>query len=419
VYLTANKSNSLITFALGVPYERLIGWHKLWTILAIVVGCLHVCCAYRAGETGDEISIYGLYENQPDLIKFAFDGDHNTTGAVALLAMIGLFVFSAASIFRRLLFEFWYLPHVISAIVAGVCVSMHGAGGIIFVLVWWGVDIATRYALMAGILYPHQAAIRKLPGDIVEISFPKPASFEYEAGQYIMIAIPTLSVIQFHPFTMSSSPHQDTVTLHIKALGRWTRRLGDLADKGGPINILMEGPYGKLMIDLDDVERYKMVLMISGGIGVTPMQSIANGLLHEMEDQGRDIKKLRFVWTVRSRDMIRAMRDNGDRDSLEGTTIYDNKLTSDAVDVNIYLTRKGPDEETEELSAVKDGRPDFDVIFQEMKQAAIDENETVVAVCVCGPTPMVDACRAASRKWSDGLCKGGVKFDFHEETFEL
>ncbi len=295
VFLTANKSNSLITFALGVPFERMITWHVLWSLCAVATAGLHLYCAYFEGENDNRRrrlsgcphyerllhgdgdghdgdgdgdggnSIFGLNGPNPNLFKFLFDGDNNTTGTVALLAMAALVVFSLFPIFRRWAFELWYIPHVAGAVVAGIFAVIHGAE-IVVVLIWWAIDVATRYVLMAGILYPHKASLRVLPGDIVQISFPKPKStFHYEAGQYVMISIPKLSFSQFHPFTVSSSPHQPQVTLHIKALGRWTRRLKELAETQSEVSFLMEGPYGKLMVELENENRYKMMLLVSGG----------------------------------------------------------------------------------------------------------------------------------------------------------
>jgi ferredoxin-NADP reductase len=40
----------------------------------------------------------------------------------------------------------------------------------------------------------------------------------------------------------------------------------------------MDGPYGNPAIDIDG-DKYKIFMMISGGIGITPMQSITNELL--------------------------------------------------------------------------------------------------------------------------------------------
>ena len=71
---------------------------------------------------------------------------------------------------------------------------------------------------------------------------------------------------KWHPFSISSSPHQEVVTLHIRNVGYWTNKLYQIADTCADINILLEGPYGSLAVDLFS-ERYKMIMLFSGGIG--------------------------------------------------------------------------------------------------------------------------------------------------------
>eukprot|EP00494_Astrolonche_serrata_P001234 UN01240 len=69
---------------------------------------------------------------------------------------------------------------------------------------------------------------------------------------------------------------------------------------------MIEGPYGKPGLDIHS-DRYKSFLLISGGIGVTPMQSICNKLLYDMEC-GRPLEKLYFVWACRDKAMVNLCR---------------------------------------------------------------------------------------------------------------
>lgn len=439
--LLANKANSLITFVLGIPFERLIVWHQLWSYLAVATTAMHLWCAYTLGvtlpgshgrrmesiqEAGEERNLSGDAPNvfidtmysrngiDPDLIKYTYETDVNTTGTLALLCMVALIIPSTFSILRRWLFEFWYVPHVVLAMAASILSIIHGSTAMIFAVAWWVIDLATRYILMTGFFYPKKASIRALPGDIVELSFPKPDKFHYNAGQFIMIAVPKIGFSAFHPFTVSSSPHQDTVTLHIKVLGKWTKKLQKLASQEKGVAFSMEGPYSNLNLNLDDQERYKSVLLISGGIGVTPMYSVGNDLLHQMTKRGRDISKLLFVWAIRSPDVLVAMKDQGDRNPIE--TVLNS--THEALELDIYVTDKNPDlEASKRDTSITEGRPDFDKIFSDMKKAAESKGEKFVAVLVCGPTSLIDTAREACRRWSDAC--GGIQFDFHEETFEL
>jgi predicted ferric reductase len=52
----------------------------------------------------------------------------------------------------------------------------------------------------------HTCKIIRLPSNVIKIEFPK-KNFDYKAGQYVFIAIPALSYFEWHPFSISSSPH--------------------------------------------------------------------------------------------------------------------------------------------------------------------------------------------------------------------
>jgi NADPH oxidase len=74
-------------------------------------------------------------------------------------------------------------------------------------------------------------------------------------------------VFAAHPFSISSSPKQSTVTLHIRRAGDWTDALHRLALKTNEVSILIEGPYGNLSMNLFGSDRYKYVVLVCGGIG--------------------------------------------------------------------------------------------------------------------------------------------------------
>lgn len=59
------------------------------------------------------------------------------------------------------------------------------------------------------------------------IIFPKPLNFQYKSGQWIRIACPTLKTNEYHPFTLSSAPHETCLSVHIRAVGPWTTNIRD------------------------------------------------------------------------------------------------------------------------------------------------------------------------------------------------
>jgi ferric-chelate reductase len=169
--------------------------------------------------------------------------------------------------FRRRLFEVFYYLHVMF-VFGVVCGALSHTGILVpmLVLCTWGVDVFLRSIVMARTLYPQKAKLRILSDTVVELSFPKIRGFDYNPGQYIYVALPELSFLEWHPFSLSSAPKMKTVTLHIRRAGDWTNALYELAKKKSEVSIMMEGPYGSLGVDLVG-DRYKMVMLVSGGIG--------------------------------------------------------------------------------------------------------------------------------------------------------
>lgn len=64
--------------------------------------------------------------------------------------------------------------------------------------------------------------------DVTHLRFQRPLDFDYKSGQWVRIACVALGTTEYHPFTLTSAPHEDTLSLHIRAVGPWTTRLREL-----------------------------------------------------------------------------------------------------------------------------------------------------------------------------------------------
>ena len=175
---------------------------------------------------------------------------------------------------------------------------------------------------------------------------------EHDIGQYCFINIPAISTIEWHPFTISSAPCVDKYTSHhIKNMGNneWTGKLYALAkkyDDDDPsiridssdyidtqvfgesvtmeyesesvrnnrekksITAVKRGKYSNLVVSIDgpygipiQLTKYTHILLVAGGIGVTPMHSYFKYLYTAMSQnapQFQHIKKIRLLWSIRS-----------------------------------------------------------------------------------------------------------------------
>jgi len=346
---------------------------------------------------------------------------------LVFLCSMGALVFMSFPPIRRKFWDVWLRAHWVLFIVAGVAGMIHGASGIATGLGMWFVDVLVRYFFMACLKYPQKVEATSLPGNMVRIKFPK-GDFQYKAGQYIFLCVPGLSLFEWHPFSLSSSPHQAFVTCHLRVLGDWTKRLHTLVSESvSPhLDIRMEGPFGTPSVDLSS-ETYKCILLISGGIGVTPMQSICNDLLYQHKVKGRMLKKVWFVWTLRDLQMLTdVLHGNDEEKKNPQTEAADCLLTKNSVPsesasaatpevlvADFYISLP-PQQEIRQQN-VKLGRPNFSEIFEKMAEIATATGESKVAVLVCGPMPMVtDISQLAVQKTT-----AQVQFHVHSEVFQL
>ena len=90
-------------------------------------------------------------------------------------------------------------------------------------VVLWGGDVFVRKILMT-LTYPREASITAVTDAIIELKVAK-EHFDFNQGQYAYSAVSELSLFQWHPFNMSSSPHQREITFHIRKCGGWTKAL--------------------------------------------------------------------------------------------------------------------------------------------------------------------------------------------------
>lgn len=268
--------NNILELVFGISFERALYWHKMVSFSAILITLYHSLCG---------MSLSGL------------------------ALTFGMIVMSLSYFIRHVNFEWFYYVHV-SANASFIFFGLIHFSAIFFAAacVIWLIDLTIRYIITKKTV---KASVKVLPADIIRLEFPK--SFKYEAGQYCFLRVGVLNKIEYHPMSISSCPEDETITVHIRELGDWTSRLGDLArqhyqdnpDETFQLDIEVEGPYGKHAVDMHAPE-YEVYMLISGGIGITPMQSLYNSLIRQVE-AGRTLTKVLFLWSVRDRALIESI----------------------------------------------------------------------------------------------------------------
>ncbi|KAF9977348.1 hypothetical protein BGZ73_006217 [Actinomortierella ambigua] len=250
-----------------------------------------------------------------------------------MLVLLGLMFATAHRRVRRPKFEvFWYTHHLF--LVVMVLFSFHAYG--CFVKTNDGVCRgygSWRYVVVATTLYGLDRLLRYLdsrreirlisatahPGGALELCFRPPSHLQrYHPGQHVYLNIPMLSKYQWHPFTITSSPIESTMTLDIRQDGDWTCALGEVLGYGrSSVNdrrphldqsvvvddpavlprIRVDGPYGGLRRDVLDFDH---AVLIGTGTGITTFSGILRHIWfrHQMTQSSR-LQCLDLYWVTR------------------------------------------------------------------------------------------------------------------------
>eukprot|EP00927_Polykrikos_kofoidii_P028754 TRINITY_DN25012_c0_g1_i1.p1 TRINITY_DN25012_c0_g1~~TRINITY_DN25012_c0_g1_i1.p1 ORF type:complete len:1090 (-),score=106.17 TRINITY_DN25012_c0_g1_i1:199-3468(-) len=275
------------------PFDSAYDFHLLcgWTIAFMTL--VHVVAHYTN---------YYLSNSDVTPATNAITTPEGLTGHILLSALI-LMCVSALDRFRRSTYfhVFFFIHHLF--VLFFIVLFVHGKNFIgpnywkfaTFPLLLYVCEKARRLSKTD---QRHELRIieaRRLADSVTLLKFEKPAKFRYLPGQYCFVAVPALSVHsfaqEFHPFTISSAPHEPFLTLHIRSAGDWTCRLHSFADPAlgtPPLDgsrkkldtVLLDGPYGSAS---EEVYDFDIAIMVGAGIGVTPFASILKDVQHKLD----------------------------------------------------------------------------------------------------------------------------------------
>ncbi|XP_076891948.1 respiratory burst oxidase homolog protein C-like [Bidens hawaiensis] len=207
---------------------------------------------------------------------------------------------------------FWYSHHLF--VIVYVMLIVHGIK--LYLTKEWYKKTTWMYLAVPISLYACERLIRAFrssvkpvkilkvavyPGNVLALHMSKPQGFKYKSGQYMFVNCAAVSPFEWHPFSITSAPGDDYLSVHIRTLGDWTRQLKTVFSevcqpphngKSGLLRaenqgenpnfpkVLIDGPYGA---PAQDYKKYDVVLLVGLGIGATPMISIVKDIVNNMK----------------------------------------------------------------------------------------------------------------------------------------
>uniref|UniRef100_A0A8C0N984 NAD(P)H oxidase (H2O2-forming) n=1 Tax=Canis lupus familiaris TaxID=9615 RepID=A0A8C0N984_CANLF len=453
-YILLTMCRNLITFLREtflnryVPFDAAVDFHRLIASTAIVLTVLH--------SAGHVVNVYlfsisplsvlsclfpGLFHNDGSEFPqkyywWFFQTVPGLTGVMLLLVLAIMYVF-ASHHFRRHSFRGFWLTHHLY-ILLYVLLIIHGSFGLIqlprfhiFFLVPALIYVGDKLvSLSRKKVEISVVKAELLPSGVTHLQFQRPQGFEYKSGQWVQIACLALGTTEYHPFTLTSAPHEDTLSLHIRAAGPWTTRLreiyspptGDGCAKYP--KLYLDGPFGE---GHQEWHKFEVSVLVGGGIGVTPFASILKDLVFKSSVSCQVFcKKIYFIWVTRTQrqfewlaDIIREVEENDCQD-LVSVHIYITQLAEkfDLRTTMLYICERHFQKVlnrslfTGLRSITHFGRPPFEPFFKSLQE--VHPQVRKIGVFSCGPPGMTKnvekACQLINRQ-------DRTHFSHHYENF--
>ena len=271
--------------------DRLASWHRSngqYTIGMLVAHAVLITWGYAAADhfsIGREIG--NLLRSYPDVLA----------GTVGLGLLIAVAVTSVRQARRRLRYETWYFVHLYTYLAIALSFSHQLATGNEFAthplnrIFWVVLYVGTFGVLLAyRVAVPIQDALRyQLRVAAVQTEGPGVVSVYVtgrhleqmgaQAGQFFRWRfIDRRSWWEAHPFSLSAAPNPRYLRITAKGLGDHSQALRDV--RVGT-RVMAEGPYGNLTVRRRVRPR---VLLIAGGVGITPLRALVEALPAEPGD---------------------------------------------------------------------------------------------------------------------------------------
>jgi predicted ferric reductase len=303
----------------NLRFERAVKFHRwlAWFLVFVVV--VHAAAAVTS------LALAGQFRNcmwpSDSCAKPGWFGTYLgletsraiTYGWLAFLVAAPL-VITSIPWFRRHHFEVFYYTHFLF-VPAIVLVHLHYPA-----MIYYAAPGLAAYILDKVLWW----CSSRRPIKIVSLTQPAPGfvrmkialapNHEYEPGAWIQINVPAVSLLEWHPMSVASAPGHSTITIDVKVIGDWTRRLQGLAARFDPSSpahttVFLDRFHGCSHLQMQGYLNHPAVLMFAGGIGVTPMLSGLRSLVECNMACLIKVRRVVLVWVVRKESVLNLYRN--------------------------------------------------------------------------------------------------------------
>ncbi|VYS59469.1 unnamed protein product [Arabidopsis thaliana] len=327
-----------------IPFDDNINFHKLIAVAIAVISLLHTALHMLCNYPRLSSCPYNFYSDYAGNLLGAKQPTYlglmltpvSVTGVLMIIFM-GISFTLAMHYFRRNIVKlpipfnrlagfnsFWYAHHLL--VIAYALLIIHGY--ILIIEKPWYQKTTWMYVAIPMVLYASERLFSRVQehnhrvhiikaivysGNVLALYMTKPQGFKYKSGMYMFVKCPDISKFEWHPFSITSAPGDEYLSVHIRALGDWTSELRNRfaetcephqKSKPSPNDLIrmetrarganphveesqalfprifIKGPYGA---PAQSYQKFDILLLIGLGIGATPFISILKDMLNNLK----------------------------------------------------------------------------------------------------------------------------------------
>lgn len=312
IVASSMKAN-MISFMTGIGHDRLNVLHRWGGYLCLFLSIIHVVPFYitPVWDDGGMTVFWKLFPDGSGMIY--------GTGIAALVPLAWLCI-GSLPILRSLAYEVFVTMHTPVAVAYVALLFWHTKN---YLTSWhylwstvciWAICSFFRMFKLNWLkpwrnawLIGDEAAVTLLAENAIKVTIP--TQMKWKPGQYVYLRMPGISVLDNHPFTISSLCSEDfpseygelyrDCTLVFRPFGGFTRKVLDTAIERGPFKTYrayLDGPYGGMQREL---AAFETVILFAGGSGITAIVSQLLNLIKRMRDGKAVTKKIEVVWALK------------------------------------------------------------------------------------------------------------------------
>ncbi|KAJ3388936.1 hypothetical protein HDU92_001287 [Lobulomyces angularis] len=264
--------------------ETGLHFHKIFGVISFTLIALH--------SIGYAVVFY-IEDELERLVPLSRKGLLGFFGIISWTAMI-LMIATSIYLIRRKYYKLFFWTHQLY-IVAIIFAVLHDSSVIYYIIPALLFLVYDKFAprITSSEFRNAIAKIYSIDESIVrlDISLPGKQDFPfYPAGSWVNICFPTISKLDWHPFSITShhGDNKKIVTIIVASKGKWSKKIFDLTVEGKTVEvpIKLNGYFGSSPHTKENTRN----LLIAGGTGVSALIPFLAGV---------DLSSLNFVWVLK------------------------------------------------------------------------------------------------------------------------